>query len=147
MVTHGGLFSNDGITLKQINAVDRRREPPESGIMCELMWSDPQDFTGRSPSKRGVGTQFGPDIAAKFLEENKLKMLVRSHECKQEGFEYQKGGKVLTVFSAPNYCDQMGNKGAFIRFLGADMEPKITSFAHVEHPKVPPMAFARQFWW
>jgi len=72
MVTHGGLFSNDGITLKQINAVDRRREPPESGIMCELMWSDPQDFTGRSPSKRGVGTQFGPDIAAKFLEENKL---------------------------------------------------------------------------
>lgn len=32
-------------------------------------------------------------------------MLVRSHECKQEGYEYQKGGKVLTVFSAPNYCD------------------------------------------
>jgi len=53
---------------------------------------------------------------------------------------------VLTVFSAPNYCDQMGNKGAFCRFLGADMEPKITSFAHVEHPKMPPMAYARSFW-
>lgn len=73
-------------------------------------------------------------------------MLVRSHECKQEGYEYQKGGRVLTVFSAPNYCDQMGNKGAFIKFLGADMSHKITSFAHVEHPKVPPMAYARQFW-
>lgn len=44
MVTHGGLFSKDGITLKEISAVDRRREPPESGIMCELMWSDPTDL-------------------------------------------------------------------------------------------------------
>ena len=50
-------------------------------------------------------------------------MLVRSHEVKPEGYEYQKGGKVLTVFSAPNYCDQMGNKGAFVRFQGADMRP------------------------
>ena len=40
----------------------------------------------------------------------------------------------------------MGNKGAFIRFQGADMEPKITSFASVEHPKVPPMAYAKSFW-
>jgi serine/threonine-protein phosphatase 5 len=32
-------------------------------------------------------------------------MLVRSHEVKPEGFEYQKGGRVVTVFSAPNYCD------------------------------------------
>ena len=71
-----------------------------------------------------------------------LAMLVRSHEVKPEGFEYQKGGKVLTVFSAPNYCDQMGNKGAFVRFAGADMRPQITSFEKVDHPKIPPMAYA-----
>jgi len=45
-----------------------------------------------------------------------IAMLVRSHEVKPEGYEYQKGGKVLTIFSAPNYCDQMGNKGAYVRF-------------------------------
>jgi serine/threonine-protein phosphatase 5 len=56
MVTHGGLFSEDNITLAKIEAVDRRREPPESGIMCELLWSDPTDMPGRQPSKRGVGT-------------------------------------------------------------------------------------------
>ena len=76
MVTHGGLFSKNGVTLKDIQNTDRRREPPESGIMCELMWSDPQDFLGRSPSKRGVGTQFGPDIALQFLEENGLSKLL-----------------------------------------------------------------------
>ena len=52
---------------------------------------------------------------------------------------------MLTVFSAPNYCDQMGNKGAFIRFQGGDMEPKITTFSQVPHPKVPPMAYANQW--
>lgn len=56
MVTHGGLFSKDGVTLADIKKTDRRREPPDSGLMCELLWSDPQDFNGRSPSKRGVGT-------------------------------------------------------------------------------------------
>lgn len=39
----------------------------------------------------------------------------------------------------------MGNKGAFIRFKGKTMEPEITSFEKVEHPKIPPMAYASGF--
>ena len=118
MVTHGGLFSKDGVKLDDIRNTYRKREPTDSGIMCEALWSDPSDQDGRHTSKRGVAIMFGPDVAEKFLTENGLELLVRSHEVKPEGFEYQKGGKVLTVFSAPNYCDQMGNKGAFVRFLG-----------------------------
>ena len=143
MVCHGGLFSKDGVKLKQIAEEHRKREPGDGGIMVEMLWSDPCDLNGRHPSKRGVGVMFGPDIAERFLTDNGLTLLVRSHEVKPEGFEYQKGGKVLTVFSAPNYCDQMGNKGAFIRFTGADMVPQITSFEKVDHPKVPPMAYAQ----
>lgn len=41
MVCHGGLFSKDGVTLAEIKKTDRRREPPDSGLMCELLWSDP----------------------------------------------------------------------------------------------------------
>jgi serine/threonine-protein phosphatase 5 len=36
----------------------------------------------------------------------------------------------------------MGNKGAFVRFNGKELEPKITSFEKVDHPKIPPMAYA-----
>lgn len=52
---HGGLFSKDDVTLKDIRAVDRVRQPPEDGLMSELLWSDPQPQLGRSESKRGVG--------------------------------------------------------------------------------------------
>ena len=39
----------------------------------------------------------------------------------------------------------MGNKGAFIRFKGDTMEPRIESFDKVDHPKIPPMAYSSGF--
>lgn len=51
-----------------------------SGLMCELLWSDPQPQPGRGPSKRGVGLSFGGDVTKRFLQENNLGMpLFLSH--------------------------------------------------------------------
>ena len=71
--------------------------------MCELLWSDPQPQCGRSPSKRGVGCQFGPDVTKRFLQKNKLDYIIRSHEVKNDGYELAHDDKCITVFSAPNY--------------------------------------------
>jgi serine/threonine-protein phosphatase 5 len=46
-VLHGGLFSEDNVSIADIKAVDRNQEIPESGIMCELLWSDPCKEMGR----------------------------------------------------------------------------------------------------
>ena len=86
---------------------------------------------------------FGPDVTRSFLKENNLELIVRSHEMKEQGYEIEHDGQLITIFSAPNYCDQMKNQGAFIRFKGSDMKPKFTQFPWVDHPKVPPMAYAR----
>ena len=131
LVVHGGLFSKDGVTLDDIRNIKRFREVPESGIMCELLWSDPSSINGRRPSNRGVAITFGPDVVKEFLKTNKLQKLIRSHECKSEGYEIL--GDVITVFSAPNYCDSMGNKGAIIQLKGNNI--KINQFSHVWHPK------------
>ena len=74
-----------------------------AGIMCDLLWSDPQILPGTSPSKRGVGVQFGPNVTVDFLNKNGLDYIIRSHEVKDKGYEVSHDGKCVTVFSAPNY--------------------------------------------
>ena len=140
-VVHGGLFTRDDVTLDELRSLDRFREPPDEGLMCELLWSDPHPGVGRVPSKRGVGCAFGADVTKAFLQRNGLQLLVRSHEVKEDGYEVCHDGCCVTVFSAPNYCDSMGNKGAFIRFE-KDMVPRFTTFEAVPHPPVRPMHYA-----
>lgn len=94
LVMHGGLFKDDNVTLDDLRKIDRNRQPPESGLMCELLWSDPQPMPGRAESKRGVGTMFGPDITSKFLQRNNLEYIIRSHEVKPEGYESCMTGSV-----------------------------------------------------
>lgn len=72
MVCHGGLPSEDGVSLKDIKNIFRFIEPPEKGPMCDLLWADPTPTMGRSPSKRGASMGFGENITKKFLQENKL---------------------------------------------------------------------------
>jgi serine/threonine-protein phosphatase 5 len=132
LVVHGGLFSKDGVKLDDIRNIKRFREVPESGIMCELLWSDPTNINGRHPSNRGVAITFGPDVVKNFLKDNKLQKLVRSHECKSEGYEIL--GDVITVFSAPNYCDSMGNKGAIVQLKKNNIT--IKQFTYAWHPPV-----------
>jgi serine/threonine-protein phosphatase 5 len=92
-----------------------------------------------------VGVAFGPDVAKAWLEANGLQMVVRSHEVKDAGYEVAHDGYTVTIFSAPNYCDQMGNKGAFIRF-DADCTPSFTQFDAAPHPDKRPMAYAAGAW-
>lgn len=103
LVMHGGLFSDDNVTLDDLKKIIRNRQPPDEGLMCELLWSDPQQAMGRAPSKRGVGIQFGPDVTEKFCKLNKLDYIIRSHEVKMLGYVEEHDKKCITVFSAPNY--------------------------------------------
>lgn len=96
-VTHGGLSTREDVMLDDIRKIKRGMEPPESGLMSDLLWSDPQPFPGRSPSKRGVGFSFGPDITEAFLNRNNLSLLVRSHEVKEEGYLVEHGDRKSVV--------------------------------------------------
>ncbi|KAH9832170.1 phosphoprotein phosphatase [Rhodofomes roseus] len=140
-VVHGGLFSKDGVTLDEIRKIDRiGRQPGQEGLMCELLWTDPQDMPGRGPSKRGVGIAFGPDVTKRWCQLNGVTGVIRSHEVRQDGYAIEHDGLCTTVFSAPNYVDQGGNKGAFIR-IDDHGSQTYTQFDAKPHPPMKPMAY------
>lgn len=68
--------------------------------ILDLLWSDPKPLPGCRPNTfRGGGCYFGPDITERILRKHDLELLVRSHECKYEGYEYMHGQKVRDVKS------------------------------------------------
>ncbi|VEU22886.1 DEKNAAC103986 [Brettanomyces naardenensis] len=147
LVLHGGLFSNDDVTLDDIRGIDRHknRQPPKEGIQMEMLWTDPQPENGRAPSKRGIGLQFGPDVTKKFCDKNHLRKVIRSHEVRDGGYEIEHDGRLVTVFSAPNYCDSQNNLGAVVELTleGDEYKEEYRTFKAAPHPDIPPMAYCK----
>ncbi|KAL0234379.1 hypothetical protein PCE1_001415 [Barthelona sp. PCE] len=110
---HGGL-SPCVDYLDQIRSIERAKEIPHEGAMSDLVWSDPDQRPGWFISPRGAGYNFGKDISSQFLHNNGLNMLVRAHQLMMNGYQWTHDQQVVTVFSAPNYCYRVENKGAIM---------------------------------
>ncbi|KAL0246562.1 hypothetical protein GEMRC1_007774 [Eukaryota sp. GEM-RC1] len=97
--------------------------------MCDILWSDPDDRIGWGASPRGAGYTFGPDISDSFCHKNGLKLLVRAHQLVMDGYNWHHDSKVVTVFSAPNYCGRCGNRGAIMELSATtDLTPKFIQY-------------------
>ena len=65
-------------------------------------------------------------MVEKFLKRNGLQLILRGHECVSLGFAFNCLGRVMTIFSAINYCGDAGNAGAILD-VSSDLvcQPKI----------------------
>ena len=109
---HGGL-SPSIKTIDNLTSLRRFSDVPHEGPMCDLLWSDPDDnVKGFSPSPRSAGYVFGPDVTDEFLHKNNLSKIARAHQLTRTGYIHAHKTKVVTIFSAPNYCYRCGNLAA-----------------------------------
>ena len=123
---HGGL-SPCIDTLDQIRQIDRKQETPHEGPMCDLLWSDPEERSGFGVSLRGAGYIWGEDVSAKFSKTNNLNLIARAHQLVMNGFNWSHNQKVVTIFSAPNYCYRCGNEAAIME-VDENMNKLFTQF-------------------
>jgi len=111
---HGGL-SPELMSLEQIRYLPRPVDIPDSGLLCDLLWSDPSpDVFAWGENDRGVSFTFGSDVVRNFLKKHDLDLIARAHQVVEDGYEFFAGRQLVTVFSAPNYCREFDNAGALM---------------------------------
>eukprot|EP01129_Flabellula_baltica_P017481 TRINITY_DN96_c0_g3_i2.p1 TRINITY_DN96_c0_g3~~TRINITY_DN96_c0_g3_i2.p1 ORF type:complete len:536 (+),score=109.09 TRINITY_DN96_c0_g3_i2:19-1626(+) len=126
LCVHGGL-SPEIEFIDEINDIVRFTEPPVSGPLCDLLWSDPREHYDSDPDfifnqARGCSYSFSFDAVCKFINSNNLLSIIRAHEVQDAGYKMhlrnEKTGfpSLITLFSAPNYCDTYGNKAAILKY-------------------------------
>lgn len=142
---HGGL-SPELHTLDDIKKIDRFREPPTQGLMCDLLWADPLEDFGQEKTSdyflhnhvRGCSYFFSYQAACAFLEKNNLLSIIRAHEAQDAGYRMYRKTRttgfpsVMTIFSAPNYLDVYNNKAAVLKYENNVMN--IRQFNCTPHP-------------
>ena len=113
-LVHGGL-SPELKNIEDIKKIMRPTDVPEEGLLCDLLWSDPENSTKDwGENDRGVSVTFNVKVLEKFLEKNDLDLLCRAHQVVEEGYEFFGDKKLVTVFSAPNYCGEYDNNGGIM---------------------------------
>ena len=111
---HRGI-SPELYDLQQINKLERPSSTPDYGLMCDLMWADPDvDVTGWAESDRGVSFVFGYQVIKEFNKQFDLSLIVRGHQVVEDGYEFHANRNLVTVFSAPNYCGEFDNAGGIM---------------------------------
>ncbi len=120
---HGGI----GGTLQSVDEIEYLQRPlqleqdstsHEQQLLLDILWSDPtasEQETGIVHSQRRENVfKFGIDRLHQFLNENRLNMVIRSHECVMDGFDRFGQGELITVFSCTDYCGAFKNAAALL---------------------------------
>ncbi|XP_025987720.2 serine/threonine-protein phosphatase 2B catalytic subunit 2 isoform X4 [Solenopsis invicta] len=145
LCVHGGL-SPEIHNLEDIRKLDRFKEPPAYGPMCDLLWSDPLEDFGNEKnaehfshnSVRGCSYFYSYAACCDFLQNNNLLSIIRAHEAQDAGYRmYRKSQttgfpSLITIFSAPNYLDVYNNKAAVLKYENNVMN--IRQFNCSPHP-------------
>ena len=82
---------------------------------------------------------FGSLVTEDFMERNALELICRAHQLVHEGIKYMFHEKLVTVWSAPNYCYRCGNVASILSFdTSKERNCKIFNAVPESSKSVPP---------
>ena len=111
---HGGL-SPDLENIEQLYDIIRPTDVPNSGLLCDILWSDPStEVDDWGQNERGISYIYSLSVIKKFLEQNNLDLICRAHQVVEDGYEFFGNRSLVTVFSAPDYCEEYNNCAAIM---------------------------------
>jgi serine/threonine-protein phosphatase PP1 catalytic subunit len=115
--------------------------------LCDLLWSDPDpDKDGWGENERGTSCTFDVQCVEAFCENFGIELICRAHQAVMDGYEFPflPVQKLVTIFSAPNYCYEFENQGAFLKVDGQllctfqQLEPQLGLMETAETGGTPP---------
>lgn len=65
-------------------------------------------------------------MVSEFMKNNKINLIIRSHDVLESGFEKMYDNKIISIFSATNYCGIHNNAGGILFIKkNQEIQPKI----------------------
>jgi len=130
---HGGIGPN----VPDLNTISRIQRPLVSyqiEPVDSIVWSDPTSYDPEyTQSARGSGYLFGEVALNRFLIQNDIDILIRAHECVDNGASTTFGRKLITVFSASNYCGAAPNKAGVVLISCMGQKKDVYIFSPIKY--------------
>ena len=110
---HGGL-SQELNDYRDLEMIERPTDIPDQGLLCDILWADPEENQHQEwcESERGVSYVFNDNVVANFAKKFDIDLIARGHQVQEDGYQFFAGRKLVTIFSAANYCGEFDNDGA-----------------------------------
>jgi protein phosphatase len=123
---HGGI----GAVITSVNDLEHLPRPISTDrddlLIRTLVWADPvSENVKYGQATRSDVRSYGVIAAREFLRDNKLKLIIRAHQC-VNGVQLAAGFPVITVFSASNYRVKPPNDSGVVTISANGELEKIT---------------------
>lgn len=111
---------------------------PSPAVFSVLPWGQPRSSTCCGQRRSGHAELTFP-LPLQFVHINNLKLICRAHQLVHEGYKFMFDEKLVTVWSAPNYCYRCGNIASIMVFKDVNTrEPKLFRAVPDSERVIPP---------
>ena len=155
LVLHGGIpvppsqsaSPSASVLLKHLRDLPHRMKIPPAPKtvleqwMYQILWSDPQEPDG----PKGRGTPFLATHTKAFADANNLAAIIRAHQvpANQRGIAFHHKQRLVTIFTASNYCGSSQNYGGVAIFTPSLFPQLLLNRTLFEH-WAPPLGVTRE---